>query len=511
MIDRNFEKINAKTRMGGQVRFDRSRIENALIQTMHEVGSYSDSVFPEKIFGRDVMLPYRGISIGEVRDDLDIIHILTDKVIGRLNSVNELALYVHDSPKHPNPSYTPSQQTIHDHVIHTLMQEGFLEHSEGYLFHRSLRVHLGKNGELRPEHNLFHGFPSKEFMEMNNSFYTDNGYDSIEKINELLREGKPFAEMVERADSLYKNNIRNAFQQMIDTKKNIRMLSITGKSSSGKTTSTHLLCDMIKKELGKKLVPLSIDMYFNDYQPRDARGDINYELFESLDLGLLREHIPRLIAGEKVLTPIYNFKKSRREPESEWQELQVDEDSILVVDSHCSLIPVIREALDPKDNPSITEDQRFYVYLEPFNHIHDMDDNLIHMSRYNMLRRWRRDREHRDTAYEFNIPHWWAVRKGELRDIVPRMNLADVVINSGIPGELNFMARVMQEEFELPNYEQFLENEQLYGAIRCYQGQKLLNEAIPVPQEYIDGYKVLPGDSLLREFVGNSVFAGKHI
>ncbi|MFT4304343.1 MAG: uridine kinase family protein [Candidatus Woesearchaeota archaeon] len=511
MIDRNFEKVQGKYRMRGELPFKREKIEAVLRKNRDEIGPFSEAVISPNIFGRNVMLPYRGINDNEVRTDDDIIQILTDKIIGRMNSFNKLPLYVHSSPFHPNPAYSPNVQSIHDHVIYTLMQEGFLDHAEAYLYHRSINAHMGKFGDLAPEHKLFHGYPSPEFKQEIERLYSQNGYDQQMQINEMLNEEKPFAEMIELFDSVYKENVRGAFKQMLDTKPNVRVLSITGKSSSGKTTTTHLLCDMIKKEMGMNLVDLSIDMYFTDYQPRDARGDINYELFESLDLALLREHLPRLIAGEKVKTPIYNFKKGGREPESEWVEKQIDDNSILVIDSHYSLIPVIREMLDSNDKPSIKDEQRFYVYLEPFNHVYDNQGELIHMSRYNMLRRWRRDIEHRNTPYEFNIPHWWTVRRGELRDIVPRMKLADVVINSGLPGELNFMSAVFQDEFSLPSAQIFLDNGQLYGAIRCHQAKQLLSQAQPVPREYITSDKVLPYTSILREFVGGSAFTGKHI
>jgi uridine kinase len=431
------------------------------------------------------------------RTEEEILHSITDKVITTVNSKNTLPLDVNALAVYPNEHYRPTQENIQDIILNVQYDNGFDAPGDAYLFFRSLRG-LIRKGELTEQHMLFHGFPSEQTFNDTRDLYKQSGADSIASINEMLRQGKPFIQLIQDFTEFYDWQLDQA-AEAFKAKKDVKAIIITGKSSSGKTTTTHRFCYDRLGKLGLRMVPISVDNYFKPNSPKDPHGDMNYELPESLDLNLIRDHFARLASGEKIEMPKYLFGEDKRIDHS-GKFVQLEKEDIVVIDSHYGLFPNIRNMFNPENV--------FIIYLEPLNMIKEEEDRNIHMSRYNMLRRWLRDKRTRGAKFEYNIPHWKTVRIGELRDIVPRMKLSDCVINSGFPFELNYMAAAFTGDNELPDPSVFLQKGRLYGAIKAWQAKNLLSKMVPVPKDYFDP-KILPDYSILREFVGGSKYDTK--
>ena len=169
----------------------------------------------------------------------------------------------------------------------------------------------------------------------------------------------------------------------------------------------------------------------------------------------------------------------------------------------------------------LPEDERFIIYLQPCSRVKKPGSgNYLEVDYTNMLRRWMRDSKKRGTNFEDSAYLWKYAQLGMARDTVPRMNLADIIIPSDFPGEFNFL-RTLYDENPLPDPMSFLKEPdngkylrgkkggELYAAIRVWQAQQILSWFDPVPMEWITEYDVLPEDSILREFVGGSVYDKK--
>jgi uridine kinase len=497
-VDRQFIRIQKRDR-GGKQDYERSHIEKAIGLAARQMGGFQRFITPEAKLGQFVMLDYRG------KSDAEIIHSITDKVEMKLDSANQFPLAVNAPLKFANQQYMPAIEDIQDAIIYTLWESGFVDIAEYYLFYRSAKGLL-RSGELRENQLPFMGYPNETFRKELIARYEERNCRTIEQVNELVDNEVAFKNLIDDFTHNFDADLLNAFSLFKAKAQNSSLpmcIIISGKSSSGKTTTTKRFCDLVERE-GYTLLEFPVDEYFTQDQPVDTRGDIFYELPESLDLELLHRHLHELLVERKAIElPHYDFKTNTSTRKTDnW--IKLEENQVLVIDSHQGLF-LARKAVRPE--------QKFAIYLEPWNPV-IAEAELAHteyVSRglFNMLGRWLRDRRLRGTSYEFNIPHWQKVRLGELRDIVPRMNEADVQINTGFPFAGNYFSYgFKQPNCTMPEPQFFLKRGQLYGAIRCLQAQELLSAYKPVPKHYMSP-DVLPAHSVLREFIGGSCYEAK--
>ena len=276
------------------------------------------------------------------------------------------------------------------------------------------------------------------------------------------------------ADTIYDANISRG----------VRMVLISGPSSSGKTTSAKRLGIQLRI-LGLNPVLISLDDYFvdRDKTPRDADGEYDYEALEAIDLKLFNDHLQRLFAGESLPVPRYDFISGKRQ----WHDnpLRLDERSVLIVEGI--------HGLNPRLTPSIPDHLKFKIYISCFTSVSMDNLSRIATTDNRLLRRLVRDNATRGHNAQATLARWESVRRGEEKHIFPYQENADVMFNSSLFYEISvlrpYAERILREVPDtVPEY----------GEARRLL--KFLDNFIPIdPAE-------IPPTSLLREFIGGSSF-----
>lgn len=290
------------------------------------------------------------------------------------------------------------------------------------------------------------------------------------KVAEAFHERK-FAQI---ADAVYAAN----------RDRGVRTVLISGPSSSGKTTSSKRLAVQLGV-LGLRPVLIALDDYFVDREktPRDANGEYDYEALEAIDLALFNDHLQRLMQGERVEIPRYDFITGRRQ----WHEepLQLDDRSILIIEGI--------HGLNPRLTPSIPEDRKFRIYISCFTSV--AMDNLSRLATTDnrLLRRMIRDCRMRGNSVIDTLQRWESVRRGEEKHIFPYQENADVMLNSSLFYELSVL-----RPFAEPLLREVPDTIPEYDEARRLL--KLLDNFVPISPD-----EIAP-TSVLREFIGGSTF-----
>ncbi len=298
------------------------------------------------------------------------------------------------------------------------------------------------------------------------------GGDSSEliKIAEAFHEKK----ISQTADAIYEANATRG----------ARFVMISGPSSSGKTTTAKRLGIQLHV-LGLKPVLISLDDYFVEREktPLDENGEYDYEALEAIDLAQLNDHLRRLSAGESVAIPRYDFITGKRQ----WHEnpLKLDERSVLIMEGI--------HALNPNLTPSISEDEKFKIYISCFTSVAMDNLSRIPTSDNRMLRRITRDYATRGNNAYATLARWGSVRRGEQKHIFPYQENADVMLNTSLFYEISvlrpFVEPILREVPDtVPEYAE---------AVRMLKF--LDNFTVIKPDE-------IPPTSILREFIGGSSF-----
>ncbi|MDO5446677.1 MAG: nucleoside kinase [Prevotellaceae bacterium] len=287
-------------------------------------------------------------------------------------------------------------------------------------------------------------------------------------------------------------NISEALQEkkisqvadMITCKKGVKVVLISGPSSSGKTTfSKRLSLQLVVN--GKRPVPVSLDDYFVDRTrtPLDEKGDYDYESLYALDLKLLNKQLNQLFAGKEVELPRYDFKDGTSKPSG--RKLKLGPDDILVLEGI--------HALNPELTKDIADENKFRIYASALTSILLDWHNYIHTTDNRLLRRIIRDHKYRGITAEQTILRWPSVRAGENKWIFPYQENADVMFNTALLFEIG----VIKSQAE-PLLEQVPQNSPAYS--EAYRLLKFLKYFKPIPNNEI------PPTSLIREFLGGSSF-----
>ncbi len=264
----------------------------------------------------------------------------------------------------------------------------------------------------------------------------------------------------------------------------VKMVLISGPSSSGKTTSAKRLSIQLGV-LGLRPEMISLDDYFVDREktPLDANGDYDYEALEAIDLKLFNDHLRRLMAGESVDIPRYDFITGRRTQRG--APLTLDERSILIIEGI--------HGLNPRLTPSIPDSQKFRVYISCFTSVAMDNLSRIATTDNRLLRRMVRDSVQRGTSAEQTLARWASVRRGEEKHIFPYQENADVMLNSSLFYELCVLRPYAEKMLrEVPDT--MPEHDEARRML------KFLDNFTPLDAAEI------PPTSVLREFIGGSSF-----
>ena len=276
------------------------------------------------------------------------------------------------------------------------------------------------------------------------------------------------------ADTIYDANISRG----------VRMVLISGPSSSGKTTSAKRLGIQLGV-LGLQPVLISLDDYFVDREktPRDADGDYDYEALEAIDVGRFNDDLAALLAGREVGMPRYNFITGKSEPNH--RTLRMDERSVLLIEGI--------HGLNPRLTPQIDAAMKFKVYVSALTSIAMDDLNRIATTDNRLIRRIVRDHRTRGNSATATLRRWESVRRGEDKHIFPNQEQADVMFNSSLFYELAVL-----KDCVWPLLREVPDTEPEFGEARRLL--KFLDHFTS-----LDG-KEIPPTSILREFIGGSSF-----
>ncbi len=264
----------------------------------------------------------------------------------------------------------------------------------------------------------------------------------------------------------------------------VRMVLISGPSSSGKTTSAKRL-GLQLGVLGLRPVMISLDDYFVEREktPRDENGQYDYEALEAIDLELFNDHLHRLLQGQSVDIPRYDFITGRRTQHD--TPLTLDERSILIIEGI--------HGLNPRLTPSVPDAVKFKIYISCFTSVAMDNLSRIATTDNRLLRRLTRDYRQRGSDALQTLSRWASVRRGEERHIFPYQENADVMFNSSLFYEISalrpFAEKILREVPDtVPEFDE------------ARRMLKFLDNFIPIPSDEI------PPTSILREFIGGSSF-----
>lgn len=477
--------VKVQRRNRALVRFDESRIWKAVLRAAESIGGFRLDFVPgvnDKIFEAH-------------GDDESIAGFLADAVVICLNS----------DPHHLIANFPPTIETIQDEVLHALRSYGFQYTADAYECYRWGR-HWLREGAITPGKFVGNGFP-QERMERTLAWNRKRGVHTVAGLNEALRSGA-IKSVGEESLANYENSLDEAAQRVLtrlDADNQLRMLWITGPSSSGKTTTTVKLTERLEKQ-GLRFLMLNLDDYFWSLveHPTDWINDRNYETPEALDIQLLNEHLQALLEGEVIEKPVYSFKEGRR---SGTKPVQLEKDQILLLDCLHGLYPPMTEGIDAA--------AQFRLYIETQNVIYEGDGSTNRLTKFTdvrLIRRMLRDVHHRNYTALRTILHWHYVRAGELFSIIPLMGLADHVINGGFPLDLPALKPFFAgPDSLLPGLEDFGPYAGFLDARMRYDRIKSLLDSVEgFTKEQLAGYDIIPGDAVLREFIGGSTIKIPH-
>ena len=311
------------------------------------------------------------------------------------------------------------------------------------------------------------------------------GVPTVGQLNSKVLAGDA-SELIKIAEAFHENKLAQVAGCVAEAnrERGVRLVLISGPSSSGKTTFAKRLGVQLRV-LGLNPVLISLDDYFVDREktPRDENGEYDYEALEAIDLEQFNDHLKRLERGGSVDIPRYDFISGTRQ----WHDnpLQLDERSVLIVEGIHGLNPAL--------TPGVPESRKFKIYVSCFTSVALDNVSRIATSDNRLLRRLTRDYRTRGNDALSTLARWESVRRGEEKHIFPYQENADVMFNSSLFYEISVLRR-----FAEPILREVPDTVPEYGEAK--RMLKFLDNFIPISPEEI------PPTSLLREFIGGSSF-----
>jgi uridine kinase len=331
---------------------------------------------------------------------------------------------------------------------------------------------------LSPQPRLFGAF--RESQSWNELI----GIANLAQLNRRLMKGWA-GDLIRLAEGLHEKKIVEVADLIASRRKDVRLILLSGPSSSGKTTTSKRLGIQLHVN-GIEPVTISLDNYYRDPDstPRHPDGTLDFEHLEALDLPLLQDHLRRLIAGEQVDTPVFDFRAHRRRTDKTLS-MQLQPSQVLVMEGI--------HALNPAVSQSVPRAAKFKLFVSALTQLTIDEHNRIFTSDTRLMRRIVRDRLFRAHNADETIKMWDSVRQGEQRWIFPFQEDADVLFNSALIYEQAVMTTYARRFLpEVPRESpSFVEADRLRQFIDLF---------IPILPEEV------PPTSVLREFIGGSVF-----
>ncbi len=355
------------------------------------------------------------------------------------------------------------------------------------VIHRFELVFLGRNrivlvcpnvvsGESIPEYVHYENIVSN-FMETK-KWLRKMEVPYVAEMNRLVSSSK-INRFIESNEILFEEDIISACNAILSSR-DIRLVLIAGPSSSGKTTTMKRLSAFLRSR-GLKPVGLSTDDFFVDRvdTPKNDKGEYDFECLQAIDLELFNDTLQRLLKGEEVSIPKYDFVAGKKIFKG--QKLKLEENSILLIEGlHCLNDDLI---------PYIDSKYKFKIYLSPFIPLNIDRHNYISTLDLRLIRRIVRDNRTRGKTVSDTIKEWQVVRSGEEKYIFPYVYQADMIINTALAYEIGVLKVYANPLLYSVGMDSpyFNESRRLINYLQAF---------FSIPSEFV------PDDSILREFIG---------
>ena len=319
----------------------------------------------------------------------------------------------------------------------------------------------------------------EEYNELNKLMKINTVY----RLNKKIQEGK-LKELILFSDAIHESKIAEIANK-IKERDGVKMVLIAGPTSSGKTTFAGKL-NMALRVKGIKPVTISVDNYFveRDQNPVDENGNYNFECLEALDIELLNNQLLDLLAGKEVQLPTFDFLTGHKKYLG--NTLKLEEDQVLILEGiHC---------LNDNLTIHVPKQNKFKIYISDLTVLNIDYYNRISTTDTRLIRRIARDHQFRGYSALHTLRMWPSVKKGELKYIYPYQDESDSMFNSSLVYELAVLKDIvipLLQEIDESNPE-YSEARRLIELLRYFES---INET-----------NLIPNNSLLREFIGGSIY-----
>lgn len=305
---------------------------------------------------------------------------------------------------------------------------------------------------------------------------------AVGALNENISKGK-IGEIMLVQEALQEQKIAEIAKQLAN-RPDVKFIMIAGPSSSGKTTFSHRLSVQLRA-CGLHPHPIAVDNYFvnREDNPKDENGDYDFEALQAIDINLFNQDMGRLLKGEEVEIPSFNFKTGQRQYKG--ATLKLGPDDILVIEGiHC---------LNDELSFSLPKESKFKIYISALTQLNVDEHNRISTTDCRLIRRIVRDARTRGATAEETLARWQSVRAGEEKNIFPYQEEADVMFNSALIYELAVLKQYVEPLlFGIP-----VDSPYYTEAKRML---KFMDYILGVSSD------IVPANSLLREFIGGGCF-----
>lgn len=386
------------------------------------------------------------------------------------NKSNYITLYKFENTYHYVLGLLPNDSGVLKYFDLTLLE------GKGIVLRYPSIYNNGKIVKYTHHDNLFNSL--EEYAEWGKILNINNLGD----LNDSIVNTKP-GELINLSESIQDYKLLKIAETIKQKSKDIKIVLMSGPSSSGKTTTARKL-SLYLKTLGLNPIALSLDDYFLDREdtPLDENGNYDFESLRAIDTKLFNNQISKMLKGSKVITPTFDFVKGKKTFKN---AIKLEEKDILIIEGlHC-----LNDAL----LESIPRKNKYKIYISPLPFLNIDNDNRISMTDLRLLRRMVRDNRVRGYSPSQTLKSWADVRKGEEKYIFPFQDEADTIFNSTLAYELAVL-----KTYAEPLLFTVQEDDPEYDtALRLLQ---LLKFVLPMPSQDV------PSVSILREFIGGSYF-----
>lgn len=347
---------------------------------------------------------------------------------------------------------------------------------KGFVIQTPVSYLDGKVTDYVHHEKMFEAF--REYKEWISMIKVEN----ISDLNYSVIKGQ-IKDLIRMSEVVYNNQLLYLARRIYDERDRIKMVLLAGPSSSGKTTTARKL-SLYFKGFGLNPKVISLDDYFKEREesPKREDGKYDFESIEAIDLELFNNHMSKLLAGEEIIMPTFNFVTGKKEYD---KEMKLEENDIIIIEGlHC---------LNERLTSSIAKENKFKIYVSPLTELNIDRHNRVSSSDNRLLRRLARDYRTRGYTPEQILDAWSNVRMGEEKYVFPFQDEADYIVNTANIYEIAVLKTYVEPLLYnvSPNSKYYEDAKRLLDLLRLF---------LAIPDKYV------PDDAILREFIGDGYY-----